>query len=89
MGRINAIITSVGGYVPDYVLDNEELSRMVDTSDEWITTRVVIKERRILKEEGLGTSYLARKAAKQLIQKTGVNPDTIDALIVATTTPDY
>lgn len=89
MGRINAIITGVGGYVPDYILDNEELSRMVDTSDEWIMTRVGIKERRILKEEGLGTSYLARKAAKQLIQKTGVNPDTIDALIVATTTPDY
>lgn len=89
MGKINAIITGVGGYVPDYVLDNEELSRMVDTSDEWITTRVGIKERRILKEEGLGTSYLARKAAKQLIQKTGVDPNTIDALIVATTTPDY
>lgn len=89
MRKINAIITGVGGYVPDYVLDNEELSRMVDTSDEWITTRVGIKERRILKEEGLGTSYLARKAAKQLIQKTGVDPDTIDALIVATTTPDY
>lgn len=89
MGKINAIITGVGGYVPDYVLDNEELSRMVDTSDEWITTRVGIKERRILKEEGLGTSYLARKAAKQLIQKTGVDLDTIDALIVATTTPDY
>lgn len=89
MGKNNAIITGVGGYVPDYVLDNEELSRMVDTSDEWITTRVGIKERRILKEEGLGTSYLARKAAKQLIQKTGVDPDTIDALIVATTTPDY
>lgn len=89
MGKINAIITGVGGYVPDYVLDNEELSRMVDTSDEWITTRVGIKERRILKEEGLGTSYLARKAAKQLIQKTGVDSDTIDALIVATTTPDY
>ncbi len=89
MGKINAIITGVGGYVPDYVLNNEELSRMVDTSDEWIITRVGIKERRILKEEGLGTSYLARKAAKQLIQKTGVDPDTIDALIVTTTTPDY
>lgn len=89
MGRINAIITGVGGYVPDYILDNEELSRMVDTSDEWIMTRVGIKERRILKDEGLGTSYLARKAAKQLIQKTGIDPDTIDALIVATTTPDY
>lgn len=89
MGKINAVITGVGGYVPDYILNNEELSRMVDTTDEWITTRVGIKERRILAEEGLGTSYLARKAAKQLIQKTGVDPDTIDALIVTTTTPDY
>jgi len=89
MEKINAIITGVGGYVPDYVLNNEELSRMVDTSDEWIMTRVGIKERRILTEEGLGTSYLARKAAKQLMQKTGVDPETIDALIVTTTTPDY
>ena len=89
MGKINAVITGVGGYVPDYILNNEELSRMVDTTDEWITTRVGIKERRILTEEGLGTSYLARKAAKQLIQKTSVDPDTIDALIVTTTTPDY
>ena len=89
MGKINAVITGVGGYVPDYILNNEELSRMVDTTDEWITTRVGIKERHILTEEGLGTSYLARKAAKQLIQKTCVDPDTIDALIVTTTTPDY
>ena len=89
MGKINAVITGVGGYVPDYILNNEELSHMVDTTDEWITTRVGIKERHILTEEGLGTSYLARKAAKQLIQKTGVDPDTIDALIVTTTTPDY
>ena len=89
MGKINAVITGVGGYVPDYILNNEELSRMVDTTDEWITTRVGIKERHIRTEEGLGTSYLARKAAKQLIQKTGVDPDTIDALIVTTTTPDY
>lgn len=89
MGKINAVITGIGGYVPDYVLNNEELSRMVDTSDEWIMTRVGIKERHILTEEGLGTSYMARKAAKQLIQKTGVDPDTIDALIVTTTTPDY
>ena len=89
MGKINAVITGVGGYVPDYILNNEELSRMGDTTDEWITTRVGIKERHILTEEGLGTSYLARKAAKQLIQKTGVDPDTIDALIVTTTTPDY
>ena len=89
MGKINAVITGIGGYVPDYVLTNEELSRMVDTSDEWITTRVGSKERRILTEEGLGTSYMARKAARQLLDKTGVDPDTIDALIVTTTTPDY
>ena len=89
MGKINAVITGIGGYVPDYILTNEELSRMVDTSDEWITTRVGIKERHILTEEVLGTSYMARKAARQLIEKTGVDPDTIDALIVTTTTPDY
>ncbi len=89
MEKINAVITGIGGYVPDYILTNEELSRMVDTSDEWITTRVGIKERRILTEEGLGTSYMARKAAKELLEKTGVDPDTIDALIVTTTTPDY
>ena len=89
MEKINAIITGVGGYVPDYILNNEELSRMVDTSDEWIMARVGIKERHILTEEGLVTSYMARKAAKQLISKTGVDPDTIDALIVTTTTPDY
>ena len=89
MEKINAIITGVGGYVPDYVLSNEELSRMVDTNDEWILSRVGIKERRILNEEGLGTSYMARKAAKQLIQKTGVDPDTIDALILSTSTADY
>lgn len=89
MEKINAIITGVAGYVPDYVLNNEELSRMVDTSDEWITTRTGISERRILTEEGLGTSYMACKAAKLLIKKTGVDPDTIDGIIVATTTPDY
>ena len=89
MSLINAIITGVGGYVPDYVLNNEELSRMVDTNDEWIMSRVGIKERRILNEEGLGTSYMARKAAKQLMQKTGVDPDSIDALILTTSTADY
>ena len=89
MGNINAIITGVAGYVPDYVLTNEELSRMVDTNDEWIMTRVGIKERRILTEEGLGTSYMARKAAKALLKKTGTDPDTIDALIVCTSTADY
>ena len=89
MSKINAIITGVGGYVPDYVLNNEELSRMVETNDEWIMSRVGIKERRILNEEGLGTSYMARKAAKQLLQKTGTDPDSIDAIIVATSTADY
>lgn len=89
MEKINAVITGVGGYVPDYVLTNDELARMVDTNDEWIMTRIGVKERRILNEEGLGTSYMARKAAKQLIKKTNSNPDDIDAIIVATTTPDY
>ena len=89
MSKINAIITGVGGYVPDYVLNNDELSRMVETNDEWIMSRVGIKERRILNEEGLGTSYMARKAAKQLLQKTGTDPDSIDAIIVATSTADY
>ena len=89
MEKINAVITGVGGYVPDYVLTNDELSKMVDTTDEWIMTRIGVKERRILNEEGLGTSYMARKAAKQLLQKTGVNPDEIDAVVVCTSTPDY
>ena len=89
MEKINAVITGVGGYVPSYVLTNEELSRMVDTTDEWIMTRIGVKERRILSEEGLGASYMARKAAKQLLQKTGVTPDEIDAVVVCTTTPDY
>lgn len=89
MEKINAVITGVGGYVPDYVLTNEEVSKMVDTNDEWIMTRIGVKERRILSEEGLGTSYMARKAAKQLMQKTNSNPDDIDLVIVATTTPDY
>ena len=89
MEKIRAIITGIGGYVPDYVLNNDELSRMVDTNDEWIMARVGIKERRILSEEGLGTSYMARKAAKQLMRKTGVDPDSIDAVIVTTSTADY
>ena len=89
MGKINAIITGVGGYVPEYVLTNDEIARMVDTTDEWIMTRVGIKERRILNEEGLGTSYMARKAAKNLMQKTGTDPDSIDALILSTSSADY
>lgn len=89
MGKVKAVITGIGGYLPDYILNNEELSRMVETNDEWIMTRVGIKERHILTEEGLGTSYMARKAARQLLDKTGVDPDEIDALFVATTTADY
>ena len=89
MENINAVITGVGGYVPDYILTNDEISKMVDTTDEWIMGRIGIKERRILKDEGLGTSYIARKAVKQLIKRTNTNPDDIDLVIVATTTPDY
>ena len=89
MEKINAVITGVGGFVPEYVLNNEELSRMVDTNDEWIMSRIGIKERRILNEEGLGTSYMARKAVKQLLEKTGTDPQEIECLILATTTPDY
>ena len=89
MEKLNAIITGVGGFVPEYVLNNEELSRMVDTNDEWIMSRVGIKERRILNEEGLGTSYMARKAVKQLLAKTDTDPLSVEAVIVATTTPDY
>lgn len=89
MEKINAVITGIGGYVPDYVLTNDEISKMVDTNDEWIMSRIGVKERRILNEEGLGSSYMARKAAKQLMQKTNSHPDEIDLVIVATTTPDY
>lgn len=89
METINAVITGVGGYVPDYVLTNDELSRMVDTNDEWIMTRIGVKERRILNEEGLGTSYMARKATRQLMARTGADPNDIDLVIVATSTPDY
>ena len=74
MSKIKAAITAVGGYVPDYVLSNKILETMVDTNDEWITTRTGIKERRILKEEGKGTSFLAIKAAENLIRKTGLDP---------------
>lgn len=89
MEKINAVITGVGGYVPDYILDNEELSKMVDTNDEWIMTRIGVKERRILKGEGVGTSYMASRAAKQLMEKTKSEPGEIGAVICATTTPDY
>ncbi|MGH1385094.1 beta-ketoacyl-ACP synthase III [Kordia sp.] len=88
MTKITAAITAVGAYVPDYVLTNKILETMVDTNDEWITTRTGIKERRILKEEGAGTSFLAIKAAQDLIAKRNLDPKEIDMVIVATATPD-
>jgi 3-oxoacyl-[acyl-carrier-protein] synthase-3 len=88
MGKITAAITAVGGYVPDFVLSNKVLETMVDTNDEWITSRTGIKERRILKDPGKGTSFLAIRAAQDLITKKGVDPKEIDLVIVATATPD-
>jgi 3-oxoacyl-[acyl-carrier-protein] synthase III len=88
MNTITAAITAVGAYVPDFVLSNQVLETMIETNDEWITTRTGIKERRILKEKGKGTSYLAIKAAQNLIEKSGINPAEIDMVIMATTTPD-
>jgi 3-oxoacyl-[acyl-carrier-protein] synthase-3 len=88
MSKIHAAITAVNGYVPDYVLTNQELETMVDTNDEWITTRTGIKERRILKGEGLGTSDLAVPAVNGLLKKRGIGADEIDLIIFCTTTPD-
>ncbi|MCK7589438.1 ketoacyl-ACP synthase III [Subsaxibacter sp. CAU 1640] len=88
MSKITAAITAIGGYVPEYVLTNQILETLVETNDEWITTRTGIKERRILKEDGKGTSYLAIKAAQNLIDKSGIDPKEIDLVIVATATPD-
>jgi len=83
-----AAITAVGGYIPPYILDNQELMKMVDTTDEWITTRTGIKERRILKGEGLGTSDLGVEAVKDLLNQRGIKAEEIDLLICATVTPD-
>ncbi len=88
MDKPRAAITGIHAWVPEYRLDNFELSRMVDTSDEWITQRVGIKERRILKGEGLGTSDMADKAVAGLLEKTATSPDEIEILICATITPD-
>lgn len=89
MTKIRAAITAVQGYVPDYVLTNKELETMVDTSDEWITTRTGIKERRLLKGEGKGASVMAIEAVKGLCEKRGISPKEIDMLICATVTGDY
>ena len=88
MEKRTAAITGIGAYVPDYILTNDELSQMVDTSDEWIMTRIGIKERRILKGDGLGTSYMAERAVKSLLEKTNTSPDEVDMLICGTVTPD-
>lgn len=88
MTKITAAITAVGKYIPEHALTNKELETMVDTNDEWITTRTGIKERRILKGEGLGTSFMAIKAAEDLLQKSNIKPEDIDMVIVATATPD-
>ncbi len=89
MSKITAAITAVGGYVPDFVLSNKELEKMVDTTDEWIISRTGIKERRILKGEGLGTSDLGAPAVLELCKKRGIDPMEIELLICATTTPDF
>ncbi|NTW31190.1 MAG: ketoacyl-ACP synthase III [Bacteroidetes bacterium] len=88
MSKIRAAITGVNGYLPEYILTNDELSKMVDTSDDWIMTRIGIKERRILKGEGKGTSDIAVEAIKGLLAKTNTKPEDIDLLVCATVTPD-
>ena len=89
MNELNAVITGISAYVPDYILTNDEISKLVDTSDEWITTRVGIKERRILKGEGKGVSYMGNKAVADLLHKTKTKPEEVDVVIFATTTPDH
>ncbi len=89
MSKIQAAITGVGSYLPDYILSNAELEKMVDTTDAWITSRTGIKERRILKGEGKGTSHMGAAAVKQLLQKTNTDAQEIDLIICATTTPDF
>jgi 3-oxoacyl-[acyl-carrier-protein] synthase III len=88
MNKLRAAITAVQGYVPDYVLTNAELEKIVDTNDEWITSRTGIKERRISKGEGVGTSFMGIKAVTKLLEKTNTKPEDIDLLICCTTTPD-
>lgn len=89
MSRINATITAVGGYLPEDKLTNADLERLVETNDEWIMTRVGIKERRILKDPNLGASYMGIKAVEDLLSRNNIDPATIDGIIVSTNTPDY
>jgi 3-oxoacyl-[acyl-carrier-protein] synthase-3 len=88
MTQLRAAITGVGGYVPEYILTNKELEKMVETTDEWITSRTGIKERRILKGENMGTSYMGTQAALEIIRKNKIDPKEIDLVICATITPD-
>ncbi|MGL5274097.1 3-oxoacyl-[acyl-carrier-protein] synthase-3 [Myroides marinus] len=88
MTKIHAAITAIGCYLPETKLTNADLETMVDTNDEWITSRTGIKERRILKEPGEGASYMAIKAAEDLLRKSGTNPKDIDCIILSTATPD-
>jgi len=87
--NIKAAITAVGGYVPKDFISNKDLEKLVDTNDDWITARTGIKKRRILKEKGKGTSFLAINAAKDLLAKKKIDPETIDLVIVSTITPDF
>jgi 3-oxoacyl-[acyl-carrier-protein] synthase-3 len=87
--KIRAAITGVGGYVPEYVLTNKELATFVETNDDWITSRTGIKERRILKGEGMGTSHMCEKAVQELLAKTNTNPKDVDMILCATATPDF
>ena len=89
MTKLRTTITGIGAYVPDYILTNDELSKMVDTSDEWIMTRIGIKERHIIKEKGEGSSFVGAKAVQQLLEKTNTSADEVDLLICATVTPDH
>ncbi|MFC2097589.1 beta-ketoacyl-ACP synthase III [Bacteroidota bacterium] len=89
MAKLTAAITAVNGWVPEYILTNKELEQLVDTNDEWITTRTGIKERHILKGEGLGSSDMGAEAVKGLLEKRGISPDEIDCVICATVTPDH
>jgi 3-oxoacyl-[acyl-carrier-protein] synthase-3 len=89
MQKIRAAVTGINGWVPDYILTNEELSKIVDTNDEWIMTRTGIRERRIMREPGKGTSDIAVPAVNGLLEKTDTRPEEVDLLICATVTPDY
>lgn len=89
MQKITAAITGIATYVPDYILTNKELEKLVDTNDEWIKSRTGIEERRILKGEGRGVTYMAERAVKELLEKTNTDPAEIEMIIFATVTPDH